>query len=193
MVLDAGVPTHLASIWAAISEELGDETALVHGERRVSWRDFDARDAARFTSALAAEGLTPGSVVAIDLYNCPESFEVFYAAIKAGFVPTMVNYRYREGELEHLLDDAEAEVVVAHPELCEPVRAAAGRLPGLRRIVVVGEDYEELIESNPPWERPVDPEGGSMLSYTGGTTGLPKGVVYPMPRLARQALRTRAW
>ena len=182
---------HLASIWEAISDEIADAAALVHDDRRITWRELDDR-AARLSSAFSAAGLVPGSVVAIDLYNCPELVEVFVAAIKGGFVPTLVNYRYRAAELTHLLADARAELVVAHPDLVGAVRDVAPDLPVLRRVVVLGDEYENTIASNGPAARRRREGEGCMLSYTGGTTGSPKGVVYPMPGLARQALGTRS-
>lgn len=181
---------HLASVWEAIADEIGDAPALVHGDRSSTWAVFDER-AARVSSALTASGLSPGSVVAIDLYNSPELFEVFFGAIKGGFVPTMVNYRYRSAELVHLLRDAEAELVVADPDLAGAVRDVAEHVPSLRQVVEVGEEYETLIAASEPAERR-SRDGGTLLSYTGGTTGVPKGVVYGIPRLTGQALRTRA-
>jgi fatty-acyl-CoA synthase len=185
------VEQHLASIWEALSDELGDEPALIHGDRRVTWDEFDER-ASRLSAAFAAAGLAQGSVVAIDLYNCPEFFEVFFAAIKGGFTPTMVNYRYRESELHHLLADADVEFIVADPDLSEIVSGVGERLPRLRRIVETGSEYEALIGSAVPAPRRRRGDTGAMLSYTGGTTGMPKGVVYSMSRLAGQALKTRA-
>jgi acyl-CoA synthetase (AMP-forming)/AMP-acid ligase II len=181
---------HLASIWESISDELGELPALVHGDRTVSWRQFDDR-AARLASGFSAAGLVPGSVVAIDLHNCPEFVEVFYAAIKGGFVPTMVNYRYRADELRHLLHDAHAELVVTNPELSHAVLAIAGDLTALHTVLVIGDDYERVVEASQPAARVSRGGEGSLLSYTGGTTGTPKGVVYGIPRLTAQALRTR--
>src|SRR5205823_895502 len=81
----------------------------------------------------------PGSKVGIDLYNCNEFFETFFAALKAGAVPVSVNYRYRERELVQLLGDAEAEVVVAHASLAGRVRSIRAELPRLRAIVEVAD------------------------------------------------------
>ncbi len=181
---------HLASIYEAIGDEIGEAVALIHGRRRVSWAEFEERSS-RLSAAFGQMGLRPGSVVAIDLYNCPEFLEVFFAAIKAGYVPTMVNYRYRSGELVYLLNDANAEVVVASAELAPSIRAISADLPSLRETIVVGEQYEDIVASHDPAARLTRRGTGSMLSYTGGTTGLPKGVVYDMPRLAERALNTR--
>ncbi len=181
----------LASVWEDTSRELGDQPALIQGSRVVSWRDFDDRSA-RLASALEAMGLAPGAVVAIDMYNCPEFFEVFFAAIKVGLTPTMVNYRYRSGELRHLLSDAGAAVVIAHPELAGAVLEIAPTLDSLGAVIEVGPQYEELISSHEPAVHRPDREPGIMLSFTGGTTGLPRGVVYGIARLTAQTLGTRS-
>lgn len=181
---------HLASMYEAIADEIGDATALVHGTRRRRWSELDDR-AARLSAAFGAFGLKPGSVVAIDLYNCPEFIEVFLAAIKGGFVPTMVNYRYRADELRFLLADSGAELVVANQDLAPAVRSVSGDLPDLHELVVVGDGYDDLIAASDPAPRRKREGAGSVLSYTGGTTGLPKGVVYELSRLSAQAVATR--
>ena len=182
--------TNLTPIWESIADRLGDRPALVHGERVVSWSDFEQR-AARLAAAFAAMGIEGGSVIAIDLYNCPEFFEVFFGAIKGAYIPTMVNYRYRANELAHLLADSGAQLVVADPQLVDGIRAINDRLPDLRHVVELGQQYEALITDHGPADRRSYDDDGAMLSYTGGTTGLPKGVVYDMPRLVGQTMRTR--
>jgi 3-oxocholest-4-en-26-oate---CoA ligase len=114
------VEEHLATIWEAIADRLGDTTALRHGTRRVNWRDFEQR-AARFGAALAAAGAGPGQTVAIDMYNCPEYLEVFFAALKIRAVPANVNYRYLDEEL---------------CQLPQRPRADRGRLPDRQRPAV---------------------------------------------------------
>src|SRR4051812_12170461 len=95
------LPTaHPATIWEAIADAIGDQPALFHGERGVSWRDFDAR-AARLAQPFIQAGLRPGATVAIDMYNCNEWLETFFAAIKTRCVPANVNYRYLDRELVH--------------------------------------------------------------------------------------------
>jgi 3-oxocholest-4-en-26-oate---CoA ligase len=192
---------HLASVWEAVADAVGDETALIHGDREVTWRQFDDR-ASRLAAALAELGIRPNAKVAIDLYNCSEFFETFLAALKAGGVPVAINYRYREDELVQLLDDADAEVVVAHASLADRVGAVAPDLPLLRHVVEVhdhpghhGDEprpspYEQLIADHRPAERHERSEDDMYLSYTGGTTGLPKGVMYTMGAVTRQSLRT---
>jgi fatty-acyl-CoA synthase len=179
---------HLATIWEAIADELGDAAALEHGPVRRSWREFDDR-AARVAGALLDAGVRQGDTVAIDLYNCNEYLEVFFAALKIRAVPANVNYRYADAELEALLTQSDARVLVYHQTLAERVAAAAPSVRGLRAVVRVDDeggvppaaghhDLEDLIAGHEPAARIHRPENDVYLSYTGGTTGLPKGVEY---------------
>ena len=186
---------HLATIWESIADRLPDEVALVHGGRRVTWRDFEQRSA-RFAAALAAAGVGPGQTVAIDMYNCPEYLEVFFAALKIRAVPANVNYRYLDEELAALLRQSEAVALVYHAPLRDRVSRAVPAVPGLRLLAEVGfeepgagppdaRSYAELIRSHPPAPRIFRPGTDTFLSYTGGTTGLPKGVEYVIGNSAR--------
>jgi fatty-acyl-CoA synthase len=179
---------HLATIWEAIADELGDTAALEHGPVGRSWRDFDDR-AGRLAAALLDAGVRQGDTVAIDLYNCNEYLEAFFAALKIRAVPANVNYRYADAELEALLRQSDARALVYHQSLGDRLTAAAARVPGLRfvaRVDDVGDapvaaghhDLEELIAGHEPTARIHRPETDVFLSYTGGTTGLPKGVEY---------------
>ena len=187
---------HLATIWESIADRLGAEIALVHGPARVSWRDFEQR-AARFARALASAGVGAGQTVAIDMYNCPEYLEVFFAALKIRAVPANVNYRYLDEELCQLLQQSDAAALVYHAAFRDRVSRAAARMPGLRLVAEVGRSlddaggpdgvrrYEDLIRDCPPAARIRRPGTDVFLSYTGGTTGLPKGVEYVIGDTAR--------
>jgi 3-oxocholest-4-en-26-oate---CoA ligase len=193
---------HLATVWESIADAVAEELALVHGRQARTWQQFDHR-ASRLAAGLLDLGIDSGSKVGIDLYNCNEFFETFFAALKLGAVPVAVNYRYRERELLQLLDDADVEVVVAHASLAGRVRSIGAELPRLRAIVRVADesdddarsqpadaDYEQLIDGNAPVERRRRSEDDMYLGYTGGTTGTPKGVIYAMGAVTRQSIRT---
>jgi 3-oxocholest-4-en-26-oate---CoA ligase len=192
------VDMHLASIWESIADAVPDEMALIHGPRVRTWQELDDR-AARLASALWNVGVRKGAKVALDLYNCSEYLEAFFATVKLNAVHVNVNYRYRHDELRQLLDDADVEVVVAHTSLADRLREIAPQLPLLRQIVEVhdpdddpaGSDYEALIAGHPPIGRTTR-SGGMYLSYTGGTTGLPKGVMYEMVGVTERTLNTRS-
>jgi acyl-CoA synthetase (AMP-forming)/AMP-acid ligase II len=192
------VELNLASVWESIADALPDEIALIHGDRTRTWSELDDR-AARLAAGLRADGIGEGTKVALDLYNCSEYIEAFFATVKLNAVHVNVNYRYREEELRQLLDDADVEAVVVHSSLAERIRGIAPRLPMLRRIIEVnnpdadppGSDYEHVIHAHAP-ERRMPRTGGMFLSYTGGTTGLPKGVMYEMAGVTERSLATRA-
>ncbi len=104
---------------------------------RVSW--LVSSGAARFALALASAGVGAGQTVAIDMYNCPEYLEVFFAALKIRAVPANVNYRYLDEELCQLLRQSDAAALVYHAAFRDRVSRAAARMPGLRLVAEVGQ------------------------------------------------------
>jgi fatty-acyl-CoA synthase len=182
-------PFHAATEWERIAEEQPETPALIHGHITRTWCEFEAR-AARLAGALGAAGLRRGDRVAIDLRNCPEFMETWFAALKQRFTPVAVNYRYLEDELQYLLLGCDARAVVYHASFGERIANLHGELRAVRIFVEVADEtpsthvvsadgsvrYEDAIASAPraaPIRRePTDPT----LAYTGGTTGLPKGV-----------------
>lgn len=182
-----------ATIWEAIADAIPSREALVHGATRRTWSDFDDRSA-RIANAFLSSGLTKGSKVAQLLYNCTEFAEVYFAAVKIRAVPFSVNYRYVGAEIKYLLDNADAEALVYHSSLRDRV---VDLLPGLRNLKIAIEvddsghptdsltpdgvlAYNAVTSDFDPAER-VPRDGSDLtISYTGGTTGMPKGVTIPM-------------
>ncbi len=184
---------HFATVWEAIADELPDTDAIIQGEVARTWREYDDR-AARLASALASAGLAPDSKVGLYLYNSNEYLEAQYGAFKMRGVPINVNYRYLDDELWYLLDNADAEALVFHTSLSDRVARVQDRLPGLKLLIAVddgppvggGTDvqgavpYEQVIATHPPMARIPRMEDDIYILYTGGTTGMPKGVMYAM-------------
>ena len=178
---------HYATIWEAIADRIPEAPALRHSDRRLSWSEFDNR-AARLAGAMRAHGISPGDGVAAYLYNCPEYFEVFFGALKIRAVPSNVNYRYGSDELWSLLENSEAKALFFDAALRDNVMSVAERSNGPPLLVEVGgEDaspvpnalaYEELLAAAEPAARIERDDDDVFLSYTGGTTGLPKGVLF---------------
>lgn len=174
----------------------GDARALVHGERHVSWAEFDRR-AASVAEALRSAGLGHQSKVAQYLYNCNEYLESVFAAFKVSMVPVNTNYRYGEDELAYLWENADAEAVIFHASFLDLVERVRPRLEKVRLWLMVddspGQDqeppewagsYEQVASSLPAGgDTHVALPGGRSgddlyFLYTGGTTGLPKGVMW---------------
>jgi fatty-acyl-CoA synthase len=172
---------NFAAAWSGIAGVDPDRTALVCGDRRITWGAFADR-ARRLSTHFADEGVEAGDKVAIDLTNRPEYLETFYAALLLGGVPVNVNYRYLEDEVHHVLDNSDAKLVVHGPDQAATVAGAAKRIVGpLRpRLLEVGDAYEQAIASaRPVGTPPHEPSGDDLIFvYTGGTTGMPKGVMW---------------
>jgi len=175
---------------------MGDADAIVQGERRLCWRDYEAR-AARLAGAFAGAGLQPGSKVATFLYNCPELLEARFAALKQRAVPVNVNYRYVDSELAYILDNSDSEAVVYHASLAGRIDSVRARLPGVRLWVEVADEgpglagalrYEDVLAGATPAPRIRRAEDDIQIIYTGGTTGSPKGVMIAIGNAVRSGL-----
>jgi 3-oxocholest-4-en-26-oate---CoA ligase len=178
---------NLADLFESLVDAIPDRLALA-GHRRLTYAALEAR-ANRLAHALAARGVGAGDHVGLYLYNCAEFIETVLAAFKLRAVPININYRYVEGELSFLLKNADCVALVHSHELAARVRAVASEVPTLRLIVSVGGnpgaadgtavDYEELLAQGSP-ARSFGPRSSDDLYiiYTGGTTGLPRGVMW---------------
>lgn len=142
---------NLADVWETVADTVGEAPALFHGERLLSWNDFESRSA-RLASVFTEHGIGRDSKVALYLHNCPQYLEATFAAFKCRAVPVNVNYRYTEAELVHLLENSDAEAVVVGAEFAERLAAVADRLPALRLVLAVDPDSDG---STDPWDSAV--------------------------------------
>jgi fatty-acyl-CoA synthase len=175
---------NLASAWEAIADEVGDSTAVSVAGRHYSWTDFDDR-AARLAGTMLEHGLGPDSKVALYLYNGNEYPEAQYAAFKVRGIPANVNYRYTGDELAYILENSDAEAIFFDHTLADRLEAVRDRCPMLRLAVQVGGGevpdwalgYEEAVSADPMPR--IDRSGSDLwFLYTGGTTGIPKAVMW---------------
>lgn len=184
---------NFASVWELVADTVGQRVAIVHGERERTWADFDER-ASRLASALADLGVGPGSTVAVNLRNCTENVEALFAAFKLRAVPFNVNFRYREKELGYLLQDAKPRAIIYDRAFRDRVLPSIERsgLP-VQPVEVHGDEppagealsFEALIAGHDPAPRVARSGDDELIIYTGGTTGFPKGVVWPHASVLR--------
>jgi fatty-acyl-CoA synthase len=178
---------HFATIWEAIADRIGPRPAITHGEVTRTWAEYDDR-AARIAAAYAAAGLGPDSKVGLFMYNSNEYMEAQFAAMKLRGVPININYRYIDEELHYLLENSDAEALVFHSSLGDRVANVVDRLPGLKLVIEVddgnadrvpgAQPYEAVVADHSPAGRVERAEDDTYMLYTGGTTGMPKGVMY---------------
>jgi 3-oxocholest-4-en-26-oate---CoA ligase len=180
---------NFADAWEIVAETLPDAPALLHGDLVRPWTDFDAR-ADGVAAALLDAGVTEGTTVAQYLTNRPEYLESVFAAFKLGLPPVNTNYRYVDDELVYLWDNADTSAVVFEGQYAERIEGIRDRVPGVKVWLWVDDgagacpawarSYEDAATSGAgrtaaPWGR----SGDSLyLLYTGGTTGMPKGVMW---------------
>jgi fatty-acyl-CoA synthase len=177
---------HYADAIEALADRFGEDIVLTHAGMHRTWREFDDR-AARLGQSFAAAGLRPGSKVGLLLYNCAEYYEAFLAALKMRMVPFNINYRYVGSELAYLLDNADCEALVYHRSLAGVVGEVLPGLPLVKLALEVDDGegpgwerarpYETLVAATAPAPRIPRQLDDYHLMYTGGTTGLPKGVI----------------
>ncbi len=161
----------------------------------MSWADFEQR-ASRLAGALQQRGIRAGDAVGTYLFNCPEYLEAFFGALKIRAVPANINYRYTSDELLALVDNAEARVLFYDATLRDRVASIADRAAGLLLVEVGGDgpplpgavSYEDMLADADPAARIWRGEDDVFLSYTGGTTGPPKGVLTRIGLMAQYSL-----
>ena len=182
---------NFADVWEAIAAAQPNHPQCIQADRTITWGQFDAR-ADALAAHFIAKGMSHRAKVAGYLYNGPEYLESYFAAFKGGFEPVNTNYRYGPEELVYLFDNADAEAVIFHASFADTVDAIRPRLPRVKTWIAVAEpghpvpawadDYDAIVAASPA-QRPVMATWGRsgddlLLLYTGGTTGMPKGVMW---------------
>ncbi len=202
---------NLGHIHEAIAAAIPERECLVFRERRLTYRDVTERTR-RLAAVLRAHGLgchreratlanheSGQDHVALYLYNGNEYLEGMLGAYKSRTVPVNVNYRYVDEELRYLLHDCDARAVIYHASFAPTLARLRSALPKLRLLLqVADESGEALLPGALDYEAalaaatPEPPQGLSpddlYVLYTGGTTGMPKGVLWRQEDIYRAAL-----
>ena len=176
---------NIADIFETVVKTVPDKPALVvrtsdgHDEVRLSFAELDAR-ANGLAHAFLELGVGEGDHVGTHLYDGNQYVEVALAAYKVRAVPVNVNFRYVDEELMYLFDNADLKIVVTEPDLEDRASRAAATLAWPCPVVVADARYEELLAKQPDTAPDVgdrSPDDRYGL-WTGGTTGMPKGVIW---------------
>jgi fatty-acyl-CoA synthase len=192
----------LSTVFATVAEAVADQTFMVWRDRRLTYAQFDAR-VDGFAHFLVASGLgvhTERAALAghesgqdhlgIYLRNGNEYLEAMIGGFRARVAPFNVSYRYVEDELRYLLTDSDARALVYHAEFAPRVAAIRDQLPNLAVLIQVADDsgnellpgavdYETVLRTPAPDAGMPAPSGDDLyILYTGGTTGMPKGVLW---------------
>ena len=183
---------HLANLFETVSDAFPERPAVIAchadgGEDHLSWRELDQR-ASRVAGLLTSAGLSPHAKFGIYMRNRAEYMEAHHGGCKARMLPINVNYRYRADELVYLLDNSDTEALFFQAEFRERIEEIRDRLPRIKLYVQVDDgsgpapdwalDYEQALAAAEPMPRIERPGSDVYMLYTGGTTGMPKGVMY---------------
>ena len=185
---------NLADLFESVVDVVGPSTALVAGPRRLTYDGLDDR-ANRLAHHLAAAGVGPGDRVGVQLANGSEYLETMLACLKVRAVPVNVNYRYVAGELRYLYADAGLVGLVVHQRFAPSAAEAIDGMAERRTVLCVAEDvpdvdgsvllgrgfdgYEEALAASTSGRGfPSRSADDLYCVYTGGTTGMPKGVLW---------------
>lgn len=186
------IPLSPLSFLARTADIFGSRTAIIYGDRHYSWQQTYDRCRA-LASALLSHGLQLGDTVSIIAANTPEMYEAHFGVPMAGCVLNTINTRLEAETIAHILADSDSKLLIADTAFRDSVSAALGMLehdievidirdPALGNLQALGKsEYEEFLvngSSDFEWQLPEDEWQALTLSYTSGTSGRPKGVVY---------------
>ncbi|MHA0285506.1 long-chain-fatty-acid--CoA ligase [Mycobacterium sp. C3-094] len=164
--------------WAATQP---DAEAMDYLDRNWTWAQWDDR-IRRLAGALTERGVTRGDVVAFLDKNHPACVELTIAAASLGAATAIINFRLAADELDYVLNDSDAKVLIAGKEFMASIDKIRDKLTNIEHVISVtpeGDDeYEKVLEAATPVQRSrdVEPDDVAIIMYSSGTTGRPKGV-----------------
>ena len=179
---------NFASLLRVAAETVPDRIALVHGQRELTYRQLDEM-VDRFAGIFAARGLGTGDNVGLQLMNCPEYLAAFFGACRIKAVPFNINYRYSPAELQYLYENSNARMIIFNREFSDAVVDACrlGKKPP-HLLEIGGAQLAEASAAADQFAEADCADNDIIIIYTGGTTGYPKGVMWPHKHLFFSAL-----
>ncbi len=190
---------HFAKIWESNSSLVPNEPALFNNNKTIDWRSFDELSS-KLASYLIKMGLGEDSKVGIYMQNCNEYMIAQFAAFKIGAVPINVNYRYKKDELIYLFDNSDAEAIIFQSNFHQQILLIQNDLPKVKAFVETSQNdfskestfdsLENIIQTFSPLDHQDRSEDEIYMIYTGGTTGMPKGVMYKQGGFVISMLKT---
>jgi fatty-acyl-CoA synthase len=175
----------LGELIARNSRKFPNKEAIIFGETRLTWKEFNAR-INRLAHALMDMGIGKGDKVALFMFNCNQYLECYYALGKIGAIAVPLNFRLHTEEIVYIANNADAVALVVGEQLVDTIQGIRDQLPLIKHYISVSSEpiegmlqYESLIQKYPDDEPLVlvDDEDPAFIMYTAGTTGRPKGAV----------------
>ena len=196
---------NIADMFEMVADKVPSRDALVCGQQRASFADLEARSN-RMAHYLAERGVKAGDHVGLYLYNCNEYLEGMMACFKIRAVPINVNYRYVREELLYIFDNADMVACIHNREFTPHIAEICASAPDLHTYVYVDDDSSADVSAIDTTEFESAMAGQSaerdfgersdddlFVLYTGGTTGMPKGVMWPHKSVFFAAMGGGGW
>lgn len=196
---------NLADLFEQVADSFGERDALVCGEQRATYADLEQR-ANKLAHYLASRGVGQGDHVGLYSYNCNEYLEGMLACFKIRAVPVNVNYRYVKDELVYIFDNANMVACIHNQEFVPRIAEIKTDAPQVTTYIAIADDsgadisvidahlYEDVIaDESDQRDFSERSDDDVFLLYTGGTTGMPKGVIWPHKSLFFAALGGGGW
>ena len=196
---------NIADMYEIVADKVPTRDALVCGEQRATYAQLDQR-ANQLAHYLTSVGVVAGDHVGLYLYNCNEYLEGMLACFKIRAVPINVNYRYVEEELLYIFDNADMVACIHNQEFIPHINKVRNSTPDLKAFIYVKDasaidaaaisavEYEASIaDQSTARDFPERSDDDLFVLYTGGTTGMPKGVMWPHKNVFFAAMGGGGW
>ena len=196
---------NLADLYELVADKVPTRDALVCGDQRATFKELEAR-ANRLAHYLMSRGVGAGDHVGLYLYNCNEYLEGMLACFKIRAVPINVNYRYVNEELLYIFDNADMVACIHNREFLPHIAEIRHAAPDLHTFIYVEDGSEEdpgsvgaveyeqaMADCSDARDFAERSDEDLFILYTGGTTGMPKGVMWPHKAVFYAAMGGGGW